>query len=378
MPSAVPSSRMADYMNESLAFHLLNRLPGCGAKTLRFLVGRFGTAQAAWEATNKDWGAFNQPRLSVMAEHRQNLIPQQEIEILRMSQIHVLPFTDPAFPTHLAETPDAPALLYVRGNFQSWNQQPLIAIVGSRKCTAYGKQVAREFARSLSQAGYMIVSGLAFGIDSIAHEATLDAGGETLAVLGSGIDDASISPQSHLQLAHTVIGHGALISELAPNTNANSGTFPARNRIMAGMCQGVVVVEATEESGSLITARLALDYNREVFAVPGSIFSPASVGTHALLKDGARLVTNIQDILSELPHPLSAPHSETPTDPAILHLTPDESMIFAALTHEGLHIDNLTALVRLETMRVNMALTKLELRGLAKNIGNMHYIKGKM
>lgn len=369
---------MADYMNESLAFHLLNRLPGCGAKTLRFLVGRFGTAQAAWEATNKDWGALNQPRLSVMAEHRQNLIPQQEIEILRMSQIHVLPFTDPAFPNHLAETPDAPALLYVRGNFQSWNQQPLIAIVGSRKCTAYGKQVAREFARSLSQAGYMIVSGLAFGIDSIAHEATLDAGGETLAVLGSGIDDASISPQSHLQLAHTVIGHGALISELAPNTNANSGTFPARNRIMAGMCQGVVVVEATEESGSLITARLALDYNREVFAVPGSIFSPASVGTHALLKDGARLVTNIQDILSELSHPLSAPHSEAPTDPTVLHLTPDESIIFTALTHEGLHIDNLTALVRLETMRVNMALTKLELRGLAKNIGNMHYIKGKM
>jgi DNA processing protein len=363
-------------MNESLAFHLLNRLPGCGAKTLRFLVGAFGSAQAAWEAPDPAWAALGQPRLAALASKRSALAPEIETDNLERDRIEVIPFTDPQFPALLTEIPDAPAILYVRGNFHAWNERPLIAIVGSRKFTAYGKQVTQEFSRALSQAGYVIVSGLAFGIDSIAHEATLDVGGNTLAILGSGIDNRSISPQSHLQLAQAVIEQGTLLSELTPGTGASVGTFPARNRIMAGMCQGVVVVEAAEESGSLITARLAIDYNREVFAVPGSIFSPTSAGTHALLKDGARLVTGIQDILAELTHhPLSS-LSETATAMAIVDLSPDESMILETLSHEGIHIDNLTALVRLEATRVNMALTKLELRGLVKNIGNMHYTRG--
>ncbi|MGB3072697.1 MAG: DNA-protecting protein DprA [Candidatus Moraniibacteriota bacterium] len=361
-------------MNESLAFHLLNRLPGVGAKTLRFLVGAFGSAQVAWEAPDPAWAALGQPRLAALAPKRSTLAPETETDSLEHNHIEVIPFTDPRFPALLAEIPDAPALLYVRGNFRAWNEQPLLAIVGSRKFTAYGKQVATELARALSQAGYVIVSGLAFGIDSIAHEATLEADGCTLAVLGSGIDDQSISPQSHLRLAQAVMERGTLLSELAPGTNASVGTFPARNRIMAGMCQGIVVVEAAEESGSLITARLALDYDREVFAVPGSIFSPASTGTHRLLKDGARLVTGIQDILEELvpvgQRTASATDTATPGD-----LDPDEADIYGRLTHEGVHIDNLTVLVRLEATRVNMALTRLELRGLAKNIGNMHYIR---
>lgn len=362
-------------MNESLAFHLLNRLPGCGAKTLRFLVGNFGSARAAWEATDADWEALRQPRLIPMVASRTGIDPTTEATKLAESEISVIPFTDPVFPTLLAEIPDAPALLYVRGAFRGWNEQPLIAIVGSRKFTAYGKQVANELARSLSQAGYGVVSGLAFGIDAIAHEATLEARGTTLAVLGSGIDDASISPQSHLRLAQEVMKNGVMLSELAPGTPASVGTFPARNRIMAGMCQGTIVVEAAEESGSLITARLALDYNRTVFAVPGSIFSPASAGTHTLLKEGARLVTGVQDILDELGTRTDASRSTTDSETVPTDLDPDELAIYQALSHEGLHIDKLITLVRLETMRVNMALTRLELRGLAKNIGNMHYIR---
>lgn len=362
-------------MNESLAFHLLNRLPGCGAKTLRFLIGHFGSAQAAWEASPENWEVLGQPRLTTMSLSRSAFDPETEADRLAGNGIEVIPFTDPRFPTLLSEIPDAPALLYVRGQFRQWNDRPLLAIVGSRKFTSYGKQVAHELARALSQAGYTIVSGLAFGIDAIAHEGALEVNGTTIAVLGSGIDDSSISPQSHLSLAQEVTLAGALISELAPGTHASVGTFPARNRIMSGMCRGIIVVEAAEESGSLITARLALDYNREVFAVPGSIFSPASTGTHKLIKDGARLVTGIRDILEELGDRVSL--AATTLEAAPLDLGPDETLIYETLSHEGLHIDNLTSAVRLETTRVNMILTKLELRGLVKNIGNMHYTRGR-
>ena len=364
------------YMDESLAFHLLNRLPGCGAKTIRLLVGHFGSAEAAWEAASNDWGAL-QPRLLALSQHRSTFTPETEAHGLLQHGIELIPFTDPHFPTLLSEIPDAPALLYVRGGFRQWNERPLLAIVGSRKFTSYGKQVAQELARTLSQAGYVIVSGLAFGIDAIAHEAVLGANGATLAILGSGIDDQSISPQSHLSLAKDILPDGALLSELAPGTNASVGTFPARNRIMAGMCQGVIVVEAAEASGSLITARLALDYNREVFAVPGSIFSPSSIGTHQLIKDGARLVTGMKDILEELT--LGGEELSPSAHPEIMlpDLDPDELAIYQALSHEGLHIDNLIAAVRLETTRVNMILTRLELRGLVKNIGNMHYTRGR-
>lgn len=363
-------------MDESLAFHLLNRLPGVGAKTIRSLTGHFGSAWAAWEAPESAWVALGQPRLSGIARERRSLDPVAEEASLAEKNISIIPFSDAAFPALLTEIPDAPALLYVRGAFRTWNERPLIAIVGSRKSTPYGKQVASELARSLAEAGYAIVSGLAFGIDAIAHEAALEAHGTTVAVLGSGIDDLSISPQTHLALANDIAREGVIISELAPGTSASIGTFPARNRIMAGMCQGVVVVEAAEESGSLITARLALDYNRTVFAVPGSIFSPASVGTHALLKEGARLVTSMTDVLEELGAG-SARKNENAMGGMPNDLDPDEQSVYQALSREGLHVDKLAALVRLETTHVNMALTRLELRGLAKNIGNMHYIRGR-
>lgn len=363
-------------MNESFAFHLLNSLPGCGAKTIRFLVGVFGSAEAAWEAPESDWIALNQPRLAAIASERRNADMERERLLLETNQIAVIAFTDPEFPALLAEISDPPALLYVRGTYRDWNMRPHIAIVGSRKSTSYGRQVTEELSRALAKAGYTVVSGLAFGIDAIAHEATLEADGSTIAVLGSGIDDASISPQSHLRLAHNIVENGMLISELGPGTTASVGTFPARNRIMAGLCRGVIVVEAAEESGSLITARLALDYNREVFAVPGSIFSPASTGTHLLLKQGAKLVTGIQDVLSELDGSV-APTEEASQKKELPTLDADEERIYGALTHEGLHIDNIIAAARLETMRVNTILTKLELRGLAKNIGNMHYTRGR-
>ncbi len=364
-------------MNESLVFHLLNLIPGCGGKTLREAVARFGSAQAAWEASERDWQAakwesrFNPAGLDAK---RAAIDPGAEEAKLAQSKIEVIPFTDPGFPTLLHEIPQPPALLYMRGSWRGWNDMPLVAIVGSRDYSPYGKQVAEELSRELSRSGVAIVSGLAFGIDSIAHEGALAAEAPTIAVLGGGVDDASIAPQSHLRLAQSVMSHGAIVSEYAPGTPPATGTFPARNRIIAGMTMGTVVVEAKEGSGSLITARLAVDANRDVFAVPGSIFSPLSAGTNALIKEGAKLVTSVQDILAELD---LTPSESTDAETHPVELTEDESAILRQLSRDGLHIDKVIEASRLETTRAAALITRLEMRGLIKNIGNMQYIKLK-
>src|SRR3989338_8213560 len=226
------------FMHPTAILYAFSLIPGIGNKTLRDLIVHFGSAEAIWEADEKS---------------------------LRL----------------LKEIPDAPMILFTRGNYD-WADKPLIAIVGTRKFTSYGEQVAERLATDLARAGYVVVSGLAFGIDSIAHKAALEAGCETLAILGGGIDEASVPPQSHLPLARAGVNSGALISEYAPGTKPSEGTFPARDRIIAGMTLGTIIIEAPEKSGALITARLALDYNREVFAVPGSIFSRVSPGPKKL------------------------------------------------------------------------------------------------
>lgn len=363
------------YMNEALYFHFLNTLPGCGAKTIRAAVAHFGSAEKAWRAPESDWSAI-QTRFNAtgLDSKRAGIDFESEQEKLRTAEIDIVPFTDPNFPTLLHEIPNPPALLYVRGTWRDWNTVPCVALVGSRDYSPYGKQVTDALARQLSQAGIIIVSGLAFGIDSLAHEAALATDMPTVAVLGGGIDDAAIAPQSHLRLAHEVIHQGALISEYAPGTKPGAGTFPARNRIIAGMTLGTLVIEAKEESGSLITARLALDFNREVFAVPGSIFSPLSFGTNSLLRQGAKLVTGVQDILNELQLEALPSQSEVET-PQTISLSDDEQKVLATLSQEALHIDRVTEISRLETTLVASILTKLEMRGLVKNIGSMQYIK---
>ena len=293
-----------------------------------------------------------------------------------LSLIHfILTFNDEKYPRLLKEIPDAPMVLFTRGNY-NWEEKPLIAIVGSRKFTTYGEQCAYHLATDLARAGYVVVSGLAFGIDSIAHKAALDAGSETLAVLAGGINDTSISPQTHLPLARNVMHSGALISEYPPGFQANEGTFPARNRIVSGMCLGTLVIEAPERSGALITARLALDYNREVFAVPGSIFSPLSAGTNSLIKAGAKIVTSVQDILEEFPLPEKRiPSSQNTLFPKKNSLSQEEERILSFLSHEPIHVDKIVKAVRLETSSVNSLLGLLEIKGLIRNVGGMNYTK---
>lgn len=362
-------------MNEVLYFHLLNKIPGCGGKTIRAAVAHFGNAEKAWNASEAEWQAvearFNPNGLDQKRQAIESLDEQAKLEA---AKIDIIPFTDNRFPTLLHEIQNPPALLYVRGNWRNWNETPCIAIVGSRDYSPYGKQVAEELSRELARAGVTLVSGLAFGIDSLAHEGALAAEMPTVAVLGGGVDDASIAPQSHLRLAQSILQSGAIISEYAPGTQPGAGTFPARNRIIAGMTLGTLVIEAKEGSGSLITARLALDFNREVLAVPGSIFSPLSVGTNALLKQGAKVVTGIQDVLNEFS--IEAHRMTTDTSsPLHEQLSPDEQKVLHCLTRDGLHIDKVGEASKLETTRVASILTKMEMRGLVKNIGNMQYIK---
>lgn len=369
-------------MHPTALLYALNLIPGIGSKTLRDLVGHFGSAEAVWEADERALLAMKGlgPKTVVaIVTGRKTIHPGKEWENIARLGIDILSFADETYPRLLKEIPDAPALLYVRGNYdwqESRQRKPLIAIVGSRRFTSYGEQAAYRFATDLASAGYVVVSGLAFGIDSIAHKATLEAGAETIAVLGSGIDDASVSPGSHLPLAKAVMNAGALISEYSPGTKANEGTFPARDRIIAGLTLGTVVIEAPEKSGALITARLALDYNREVFAVPGSIFSPSSLGTNALIRRGAKIITSVQDILEEFPLPektTSPKKSAHPTNNSSLSKT--ETAILSVLSHEPLHVDKIIKAARLETSSAISTLSLLEIKGRAKNIGGMNYIK---
>ncbi|MFZ2300192.1 MAG: DNA-processing protein DprA [Candidatus Moraniibacteriota bacterium] len=358
--------------------YALSLIPGIGSKTLRDMVAHLGSAEAVWEADEETLLSINglgPKTVAALITGKRTIDPNKEWESITKQGVEVLAFTDETYPHLLKEIPDAPALLYVRGNY-AWQDKPLIAIVGSRKFTAYGEQAAHRFATDLAAAGYIVVSGLAFGIDSIAHKAALEAGSETLAVLGSGIDDPCITPQSHLPLAKAVMRSGALISEYPPGTKATEGTFPARNRIMAGMSLGTLVIEAADRSGTLITARLALDYNREVFAVPGSIFAPSSLGTNALIRAGAKIVTSVQDILEEFPLPERTPASAAATARADnATLSQEEKRILALLSHEPVHVDKIVKASTLGTSSASSALSLLEIKGFARNIGGMNYIK---
>jgi DNA processing protein len=356
--------------------HAFNCIPGIGAGTLRTLLQAFDTPEIAWNASESELAASGIGKIALRRLHegRSAVDIAREWDILQNLRIRVILPNDPEYPPSLRTIPDAPVNLYVRGQLDI-TVKPLIAIVGSRKATPYGIRVAETLAEELSAAGFGIVSGLAFGIDTSAHHGTLRAKGATIAVLGNGLADEAISPQAQLPLAQALLEHGgALVSEYAPYTPAAPYTFPARNRIIAGMSLGTVVIEAAKRSGSLLTAHAALDYQREVFAVPGSIFSEASEGPHALLRSGAKLVGNIRDILEELqPNSASFAALDQPTVP----MSPAENTLWSLLSHEPLHIDKIVKNATLPTSSVQSTLAFLEIKGLVKNIGGMHYVRSK-
>lgn len=357
----------------------IRSLPQIGDRTLKSLITHFGSAEKAWSASEEEvlfLPKLRQEKKEAFIAGRKNAEINKIWEKFLSSEIRLLLPQDEEYPKLLRQIPDYPQTLYVRGNFDWKKNIPMIAIVGSRKFTSYGEQVASQLATGLTNAGFLVVSGLAFGIDSIAHKSALDAGGETLAVLGSGIDDSTISPATHIPLARKITEHGALLAEYPPGLAGTQGSFVVRNRIIAGMTLGTIIIEAAEQSGSLVTARLALEYNREVFAVPGSIFSPASIGTNGLLKRGAKIVCGIQDILEEFSDELlSINHSSLLDNVLPENLTTEEILLLSNLSHEPLHIDKIIKITKLQTAHASSLLAVMEIKGLAKDIGGMHYIR---
>ncbi len=302
---------------------------------------------------------------------RSLLNPRQEEQKLQQANIHLISQDCPTYPPPLKHIAVPPPLIYVRGELKPCSF--LLAIVGSRKISPYGKRVASQLSRQLAARQIGIVSGLALGVDAEVHRAVIEMGGYTIAVLGSGIDDASIYPRSNFQLAQRIIKQGgALISEFPPFAPPLKQHFPQRNRIIAGLTQGVIVVEAGEKSGALITAYYALEEGREVMAVPGNIYSPNSQGTNRLIQKGAHLISSAQDCL-ELFGLTSAPKCNN--NKANAPLTEEEKNLLKHFDSEPISAEELAMLAKTPAPQINQILSWLELKGVIKDLGGKKFVK---
>lgn len=353
-------------MNDLKFLNALNIIPGVGSAVLRSLKNHFGTYEAAWQA---DDGAFKNAAIPDQAIEaiiwkRKSIQPDRELEKLVKEQIWLVDDNDENYPAGLREISSPPIMLYGKGRLSP--AENMIGIVGSRKPTAYGLEATSAIACKLAETGIGIVSGLAQGIDGRAHESALDAKGYTISVLGSGVDNNSIFPGEHKGLARRIHeAGGAVISEYGPGTPAIREHFPQRNRIISGMSRGVLIIEARERSGALITARFALDQNRDVFAVPGSIFSSASRGTHGLIREGATLVTGANDILEEW----GIEYNREIIDKADSTLGEKDRMLLELL-EEPLTVDALKEKTKLPIHVILASLSVFELKGMIKNLGS--------
>ena len=350
-----------------------NLVPGIGPTRLARLVEHCGSLAAAWQASSTDMVAAGLDArccAGLLAARRERDL---DAELARVIQAGLRPIglTDPAYPPLLAEVPTAPPLIYIRGASDPADNWA-IAVVGTRHPTPYGREATQRLVGDLARSGVTIVSGLAIGIDSIAHQAALDAGGRTIAVLACGLD--TIYPERNTRMAAQIAAQGALMSDYPLGTKPMPLNFPPRNRIISGLSLATLVVEAGEGSGALITVEFALEQGREVFAVPGTIFSSASVGCNRLISNGAGLATCADDLLSALSLSRSEAQrearAELPDDPL-------EAAIFEQLDYQPRHIDDLGRSAKLPAAQAGAALVMLELKGLARQAGAQLYVRAR-
>jgi DNA processing protein len=346
----------------------LKSVPGVGNHLFKRLIDRFGSPQGALAASPEELIAVEGvSRRVVDALHASEppAFAAAEMDAVRKRGYRIVTLNDADYPALLREIPDPPPFLYVSGRLAA--AERCIAVVGSRHATPYGVATARQLCAELARLGLTVVSGMALGIDTAAHEGALGVRGRTVAVLGSGLNQ--IYPPENRRLAERIAAGGAVISEFALDNGPDAHHFPIRNRIISGMSCGTVVVEATRNSGSLITARLAAEQNREVFAVPGSVQSFKSMGTHTLIKQGAKLVENAQDIVCELGHflaaaaPAAAVPGGAPRSGGRFGLNAEEAQVFQALGPYPLHIDELVRRLEIDAGRLSAILLNLELKG---------------
>ncbi|HKY83582.1 MAG TPA: DNA-processing protein DprA [Anaerolineales bacterium] len=347
-----------------------SRAAGIGAVRLRALLDHFGDIEAAWfaeEPVLRQTG-IGPHAVGGLLEARRSLDLDGEVDRLDHAGFDFLTWDDETFPPPLLEIASPPIVLYRWGALRP-DDRYAVALVGTRRPTAYGQAVARDVATALAVHGVTVISGLARGVDSIAHRAALDAGGRTLAVLGSGLDE--IYPPEHRSLAQEIAGQGALLTEYPLGVRPEAGNFPVRNRIVAGLARAVVVVEAGEASGALITADFAADQGRDVFAVPGSIYSRASRGTNRLLLTGATPLTSPEDVLEALRVPTALPLEE---ENLVWTGGELEMLLAGLLSDDPIHADDLVARTRRTPSEVMAALAMLELQGRAVQVGGMNYV----
>lgn len=360
---------------EAAFAHALNSIAEFSPRRLEKLRRHFGSFETAWRASSHELAAaLETPEFAHAAEKERRRINLED-EQKRMEQLHIVPLlkNDPSYPEQLRHIPFPPELLYIEGVLPLPTIKPVVAVIGTRKATSYGREACRALVRPLTQAGISIISGLASGIDTESHRATLAAHGYTAAVLGSGIDRSVLYPSSNKRLADEITASGGtLISEYPPYLKAIHWTFPLRNRIIAGLSTAVLVIEARQKSGTLITVRYALEFGREVWAVPGSIFSTASETPHALIRDGAIPVTSAEDVFEALGMPHHQPQSASRDE----HMPAEEQAVLQALA-EPASPNNIARVLQKPIGNIQHTLALLEIHGMVRNMGNGMYRKTK-
>lgn len=359
---------------ESFWWLRLLSVPGVGPVRYRALLSRFGTPEAVFEASAEELrhvGQVDAGTAAAIAGHRDESWADVQREAMARCGARLLTIDQPDYPQLLKRTDDAPPLLFVIGD-TDLNVRPAVAVVGSRLATQYGKATAELLGRELAAAGFLVVSGMARGIDSAAHRGALSAGVPTVAVLGCGAD--VVYPPENQKLRDQIAAHGAVVSEYPMGEGPLAGHFPNRNRIITGMCLGVVAVEARADSGVFSSVRWAADQGREVFAVPGPISSAASSGTNRLIKHGAKLVQGVNDIIEEL-GPQLAKTSGRKAERQEPPMTEDEKPVMSLLSDQPLHVDSLAQRAERSVNEMLIVLFDLEMRGLVKQLPGKMYVR---
>lgn len=360
---------------ELIAAVAMSLVPGIGPRLQSELLAHFQTARNVMRQSV----AVLQSVSGISARLADRIAAEEYLQAARdnvaqchESGVNLLRRDRPGYPNGLTSLCDAPVLLYARGDIRPQDELA-VAIVGSRRCTVYGRRQSERLAGSLVRAGFTVISGLARGIDAAAHRGALNAGGRTIAVMATGVRE--IYPPEHAELAMEIIRHGALVSEFPPGQKPRPGLFPQRNRIISGMSLGVIIVEATRSSGALYTARHAMEQGREVFAVPGPVDSVASEGCHELIRDGVTLVRTVDDVLKEL-GPLRGPavsgESATVHDPREMSLNVQEKEVLNLIGSSPVPVDEVLRTTQLDLSRVLSTLTVLEMKRFIRRLpGNM-------
>jgi len=353
-----------------------NSISDIGPKRFYKLLKEFGSAENAWLENSENISKLLNLNTNIFqrfSEKKKNKIPGMQFDLLEKYCVKVITVKDNLYPINLKEIYLPPPILYFKGNIMDRDNNS-IAVVGSRKATYYGKIVTEKFSKNLASVGLTIVSGLARGVDTLAHKGALSIKGRTIAVLGCGIDN--IYPPENRKLAKEIEESGAILTEFPFFTLPEKQNFPRRNRIISGLSLGTLVVEAAERSGALITADFALEQGREVFAIPGNITSSLSKGTHNLIKQGAKLVNNYKDILVEIPFIASQKSENVKITPNLSLLSKDDMKIFNLLSNnKPIQIDKITEISKLSANKVSTILLNLELKDLIKELEGKNYIK---